>query len=267
MLYAYRNVQNANTGLFTLGRCYRIDKVTRNNSGEWDAVVVNDNSSNSTIAISYVKDNQPYWVLFENNQPTNPLHHQNISTTVLKNNMRIIPVEIFEGTFTAHYLTSHNVAFNQNDIKPQQRGLHFEDSMYNSVACYEGAIMTPPNPWLPDSQIQSRLVKHRVHSEHQVPAVRELIDSKVLAGYTIVVPTNKIEVATTVTIEHQIQINGKDSTLFTDDQLIDQIFKQQTLIENLDVVKAKSKAIARLRSKHQDNINALIDILDSRIID
>lgn len=59
-------------------------------------------------------------------------------------------------------------------------------------------------------------------------------------------------------------VNGRDVTTYSDDELLDFIRHEEALINDLGGIKAKSKAITRLREQHQANIDELVKLLDSR---
>lgn len=59
-------------------------------------------------------------------------------------------------------------------------------------------------------------------------------------------------------------VNGRDVTTYSDDELLSFIRHEEALINDLGGIKAKSKAITRLREQHQANIDELVKLLDSR---
>lgn len=65
-------------------------------------------------------------------------------------------------------------------------------------------------------------------------------------------------------IKNVTLINGKDATTYSVDQLVDLIKNEEKNVERLGEVKTESKAIAKLKEKHQANIKALTELLDNR---
>lgn len=68
--------------------------------------------------------------------------------------------------------------------------------------------------------------------------------------------------STMLKIETVTLINGQRLTDFKADTLIGYIQKEEAHIDALQEVRAVSKAITKLKARHQNNIKALITILD-----
>jgi len=69
---------------------------------------------------------------------------------------------------------------------------------------------------------------------------------------------------TMVTIEKPTLINGQNADYQPIEAIIEMIKQEEDRIENLKSVKSKSKAIDKLKEKHEQNIKDLIEILDQR---
>ena len=65
-------------------------------------------------------------------------------------------------------------------------------------------------------------------------------------------------------IKETTLINGSDASTFTVDTLIDLIKQEEAKIQNLDEIKSESKAIAKIKKQHGQNVKALLKLLDEK---
>lgn len=79
--------------------------------------------------------------------------------------------------------------------------------------------------------------------------------------------TNEIqpkEEKTMLIIKKATLINNNDSDDLSVADIIRLIKEEENNITNLEVVKSESKAITKLKVQHEDNIKALIEVLDNK---
>ena len=77
-------------------------------------------------------------------------------------------------------------------------------------------------------------------------------------------PTQPKEETKTMDIKKATLINGQDSDMVSTNEILDRIDKEGGRIKYLESLPIKSKAVDGLVKKHKANINALVEILDSR---
>ena len=102
-------------------------------------------------------------------------------------------------------------------------------------------------------------------ARYEIPAARyEIPPAATLVPRESTSINSNLKETTMLNIKSTTLIDGTDADHFSVESLIELIKGEEVKLENLSVITSKSKAITKLKAKHESNIAKLVKILDDK---